>query len=270
MDIIPPTPKFGSGRISPHDGVAVRGVERRTVTRWQRTTAPRRAVRTPGSAGAGAARLRSSDEERLYRIRNRALRKERQRAAYCGDSGRGDRAARNGGRQVRDDLGVESSPRERLPRRGVNAVGALLGPEVLMSIPPNPIFGVGVPSRRSPAATRPPASAARSNKRFQVAASEPVARDLELYVEWASGVCMMPEDEVHEAGRSDQGDVRVAQATAGTGSSGSLAPGEPHTDHLGRPIPRQLDARRNSDGGLPALAHAAWPGAAAHPDGSQP
>ena len=51
MDILHPTPKFGSGRIFPHDGVAVRGVERRSVTRWNRTTARRRAGRTPGISG---------------------------------------------------------------------------------------------------------------------------------------------------------------------------------------------------------------------------
>jgi hypothetical protein len=57
-------------------------------------------------------------------------------------------------------------------------------------------------------------------------ASEPVARELELYAEWASGVGMMPEDEVHEAGRSDHGDVRAAQAAAWTGTSGTLTPGD--------------------------------------------
>jgi hypothetical protein len=35
----------------PHDSVAVRGVERRSVTRWNRTTARRRAGRTPGISG---------------------------------------------------------------------------------------------------------------------------------------------------------------------------------------------------------------------------
>jgi hypothetical protein len=51
MDILHPTPKFGSGRIFPHDGVAVRGVERRSVTRRNRTTARRRAGRTPRTSG---------------------------------------------------------------------------------------------------------------------------------------------------------------------------------------------------------------------------
>lgn len=36
----------------------------------------------------------------------------------------------------------------------------------------------------------------------------------------------------------------------------------PHTDRRGRPTPRLSDAWRHSDGGLPALAHAVWPGAA--------
>jgi hypothetical protein len=68
--------------------------------------------------------------------------------------------------------------------------------------------------------------AARSRKQLQVVASEPVAREFELYAEWASGVGMMPEDEVHEAGRNDRGDVRAAQATAWTGTSGTLTPGD--------------------------------------------
>jgi hypothetical protein len=38
--------------------------------------------------------------------------------------------------------------------------------------------------------------AARSRKQLQVVASGPVARELELYTDWASGVAMMPEDEV--------------------------------------------------------------------------
>jgi hypothetical protein len=70
--------------------------------------------------------------------------------------------------------------------------------------------------------------AARSRKQLQVVASEPVARELELYAERASGVGMMPEDDVHEAWLSDHGDVRAAQAqaTAWTGTSGTLTPGD--------------------------------------------
>jgi hypothetical protein len=68
--------------------------------------------------------------------------------------------------------------------------------------------------------------AARSRKRLQVVASGPVARDLDLYTHRASGVALIPEDEVHEAGRSDHGDVRSAQATARTGTSGALILGD--------------------------------------------
>jgi hypothetical protein len=68
--------------------------------------------------------------------------------------------------------------------------------------------------------------AARSRKQLQVVASGPVARELELYIDRASGVVLMPEDEVHEAGRSDHGDVRSARATARTGTSGALIPGD--------------------------------------------
>jgi len=68
--------------------------------------------------------------------------------------------------------------------------------------------------------------AARSRKQLQVVASGPVARDLELYTDRASVVALIPEDEVHEVGRSDHGDVRSAQATARTGTSGALIPGD--------------------------------------------
>jgi len=68
--------------------------------------------------------------------------------------------------------------------------------------------------------------AARSRKQLQVVAAGPVARELELYTDRASGIALMPEDEVHEAGRSDHGDVRAAQATAWTGTSGTLTPGD--------------------------------------------
>ena len=68
--------------------------------------------------------------------------------------------------------------------------------------------------------------AARSRKQLQVVASGPVARELELYTDRASGVALIPEDEVHEAGRSDHGDVRSAQSTARTGTSGALIPGD--------------------------------------------
>jgi len=68
--------------------------------------------------------------------------------------------------------------------------------------------------------------AARSRKQFQVVASGPVARDLELYTDRASGVALIPEDEVHEAGRGAHGDVRSAQATARSGTSGALIPGD--------------------------------------------
>jgi hypothetical protein len=68
--------------------------------------------------------------------------------------------------------------------------------------------------------------AARSRKQLQVVASGPVARELELYTDRASGIALMPEDEVHEDGRSDHGDVRSAQATARSGTSGTLTPGD--------------------------------------------
>ena len=84
--------------------------------------------------------------------------------------------------------------------------------------------------------------AARSRKQLQVVASGPVARELELYTDRASGIALMPEDEVHEAGRSDHGDVRSAQATARSGTSGTLTPGDhipttgpPTTSAIGRP-----------------------------------
>lgn len=38
--------------------------------------------------------------------------------------------------------------------------------------------------------------AARSRKQMQVVMSGPVARELEMYIDWASGVAMMAEDEV--------------------------------------------------------------------------
>ena len=68
--------------------------------------------------------------------------------------------------------------------------------------------------------------AARSRKQLQVVASGPVARELELYTDRASGIALMPEDEVHEDGRSDHGDVRSAQAAARTRTSGALTPGD--------------------------------------------
>ena len=68
--------------------------------------------------------------------------------------------------------------------------------------------------------------AARSRKQLHVVASGPVARELELYTDRVSGVALMSEDEVHEAGRSDHGDVRSAQAAARTGTSGTLTPGD--------------------------------------------
>jgi hypothetical protein len=100
---------------SPHDGVAVRGVERRPVMRRQPGAARGEHI---GLAEAGTARLRSSGEERPYRIRNRALRQERQRAADSGGVGAGGRAARNRYRLVRTIC--ESNPH---PASGYAAVG---------------------------------------------------------------------------------------------------------------------------------------------------
>ena len=68
--------------------------------------------------------------------------------------------------------------------------------------------------------------AARSGKQLQVVATGPVARELELYTDRASGGALMSEDDVQEAGRSDHGDVRSAQTTARSGTSGTLIPGD--------------------------------------------
>ncbi len=38
--------------------------------------------------------------------------------------------------------------------------------------------------------------ASRSRKQMQVIMSGPIARELELYIDWASGIAMMPDDEV--------------------------------------------------------------------------